>query len=314
MQNQEKYLLPIGFYDLLGEEATVNQSIIDALLNSFYTKNYQLIKTPLVEFEDSFKNSSQKIDEQSFKMIDNFSGKTLVLRSDITPQISRLLATRLQNAKMPMRLCYVGDVLKIKHDNLYADRQLTQVGIELIGDSSNDANLEIIKLTISALEKIKLSNLMINFCLPQFLDILLTNLNINNIVDLKNAIVSKNIPAIKTLAGKYGDDFINLALENNNFEKINIAIANLSIDKKISDQIKEWQKTINDIKTNHHNINFSIDIFGDAEFSYHSQIGFTIFTDKHYYPIARGGRYLINNETPAIGSTIYINNLRKILN
>ncbi len=328
MQNQ-KYLLPVGFYDLLGDEARVNQETIDVLLGSFYTGNYQLIKTPLVEFEESL--ADRRIDDQYFKMVDNFSGKTLVLRSDITPQIARLLATKLQNITMPIRLCYVGDVLKIKNDNLYADRQLTQVGIELIGDDSCASNLEVIGLTLAALKKVFYapssantnsipinrgnitSSLMINFCCPQFLETLLDSLSLDNADDLRIAVNSKNISAIRKLAGKFADDLICLALENNDFTKINSVLKGLPLDQKTQKQLENWQKTIFDIQKNHPEIDFSIDIFGDDEFSYHNQIGFTIFAGGFSYPIARGGRYVINKETTAIGSTIYINNLRKIL-
>ena len=313
----QKNLLPIGFYDLLGDEAKINQETIDVLLGSFYAKQYQPIKTPLVEFEESLAVNQQTSD-QSFKMIDSLSGKTLVLRSDITPQIARLMATKLQNITMPIRLCYVGDVLKIKNDNLYADRQLTQVGIELIGEDSCSSNLEVIELTLSSLKKIKLPNLTLNFCYPQFLDILLAQLNVGDNIDLKTAIASKNIFAIKNLAKKYGDDLISLALENTDFAKINRVIAGLPIDQQIRDQLEKWQKTIDEVKQNHPEINFSVDIFSDDEFSYHNQIGFTIFAGgpsaKIFpYPIARGGRYLINQSIPAVGATIYINNLRKIL-
>ncbi len=315
MQNQ-KYLLPIGFYDLLGDEAKINQQTIDTLLGSFADAKYQLIKTPLVEFEESFAASTQ-IDKQSFKTIDSFSGKTLVFRSDITPQIARLMATKLQNAPMPIRLCYVGDVLKIKNDDLHADRQLTQVGIELIGkDATLDscsANVEVIELILKALKKIKLSGLLINFCYPQFLDILLSNLKLENTEDLREALSTKNISAIKKLGGKFADDLIYLTLENNDFAKISSVIAGLPIGKEISEQIAKWQKTINAIQKNHSEIEFSIDIFGDDEFSYHNTIGFTIFAGGFSYPIARGGRYLINEKIPAVGGAIYVNNLRKIL-
>jgi ATP phosphoribosyltransferase regulatory subunit len=314
MQNQ-KYILPIGFYDLLGDEARVNQETIDLLLNSFYAAQYQLIKTPLVEFEESLDNG--KSDQKAFKMVDNFSGKTLVVRSDITPQIARLMATKLKDATMPIRLCYVGDVLKIKNDNLYADRQLTQVGVELIGQevdlNSCAFNLEVIELSLSSLKKIKLSNLMINFCCPQFLDNLLAGLNLKNADDLRVAITSKNIAAIKKLAGNFADNLIALILENNDFDKISRVVTALPVNQKVFEQLEKWQKTIFEVKQNHPEINFSVDIFGDEEFSYHNQIGFTIFASGLSYPIARGGRYLINDKIPAVGSTIYINNLRKIL-
>lgn len=315
MQNQ-KYLLPVGFYDLLGDEARINQETIDALLKEFYAAKYQLIKTPLIEFEDSFAVSNE-VDNQSFKMMDSISGKTLVLRSDITPQIARLMATKLQDAKTPVRLCYVGDVVKLEYDNLYADRQLTQVGIELIGEDKNldncKANIEVIELILKALKKTKLSGLLINFCYPQFLDIILDNLKVKNEEDLFEAIVSKNLSKIKTLGGKYSDDFILLALANKDFKKINLAAKNLGVKKEIISQLEKWQKTILDIQKKHPEIEFSVDIFGDEEFSYHNQIGFSIFAGGFSYPIARGGRYLINEEIPAVGGAIYMNNLRKIL-
>jgi len=314
MKNQ-KYILPIGFYDLLGDEARVNQEMIDVLLGEFSGKKYQLVKTPLVEFEDSLVDEGKA--DNCFRMVDNFSGKTLVVRNDITPQIARLIATKLKDVAMPIRLCYVGDVLKIETDNLYADRQLTQVGVELIGQgfelNSCGENLEVIELTLAALKKIKLSNLMINFCCPQFLDILLGGLKVDNVDDLRAAVVSKNISSIKKLAGKFADDLIFLALENNDFEKVSLVTAGLPLGKEVFEQLEKWQKTINDVKKSFPEINFSVDIFGDDEFSYHNQIGFTIFSSGLSYPIARGGRYLINQEIPAVGSTIYINNLRKIL-
>ncbi|MFT6331698.1 MAG: ATP phosphoribosyltransferase regulatory subunit [Lentimonas sp.] len=307
----KKYLLPIGFYDLIDEEAKLNRSTVDILLNSFYEKEYQPIQTPLIEFEESLAVNSKT--DQSFKMVDNLSGKTLLLRSDITPQIARLVATKMRDIQTPIRLCYNGDVVKTNNDNLYADRQLTQVGIELIGEDSSASNLEVIELTLSSLKQIKLENLAVNFCYPQFLDILLTNLNLQNDENLRQAITSKNISAIKNLAGKLADDLIFLALENNDFSKISSVIENLKVDKEIAQQLARWQKTINKIKENHPGITFSIDVFADDEFSYHNQIGFTIFAGGFSYPIARGGRYLITQTIPAVGSTIYINNLRKIL-
>ncbi|MFT6106985.1 MAG: ATP phosphoribosyltransferase regulatory subunit [Rickettsiales bacterium] len=314
MQNQ-KYLLPIGFYDLLGDEARINQETINSLLNSFYESGYQLIKTPLAEFEESLEN--RKTRRKSFKMVDNLSGKTLVMRSDITPQIARLVATKLQNAPTPIKLCYVGDVLKTKTDNLYADRQLTQVGIELVGKdptlSSCSANSQIIELTLSSLKKVGLSGLMINFCCPGFLDILINNLNTKNTCELKAAIISKNISKIQTLGGQNKDDLTYLALENSDFSQISKIIAKLGASKEVLDQLDKWQKTIISTQKNHPEIEFSVDIFGDDDFYYHQKIGFTIFANNFSYPIARGGRYLINQEIPAVGSTIYISNLRKIL-
>src|SRR5690606_6733425 len=158
----------------------------------FADYGYNLIKTPLVEFEDAL-GDNQKLKDQSFKMFDVFSNKTLVIRSDITTQISRLLETRLKKEILPLRLCYAGDVLKIKNDDLYADRQLTQTGIELIGDNSEEAIQEVIKVTIEGLKAIKLPHLLIDFCIPGLLNSLLDELNVKEQKELKIAIRQKNI-------------------------------------------------------------------------------------------------------------------------
>ena len=129
----QNHLLPSGFYDLLFDEAKDSHQKINIILEGFFQRNFQLIKTPLLEFEDSFffpKNYSNN-SQNYFRTIDNISAKTLVLRNDITLQINRLLATRLKNFELPLKLCYVGDVLHTANDQLYGDRQQTQIGCEI---------------------------------------------------------------------------------------------------------------------------------------------------------------------------------------
>ena len=133
----QKQLLPVGFYDLLFDEAEKNHENINTALGGFLKAGYRLVKTPLVEFEDNFSSEQMK---NSFRATDVISGKNLIFRNDITLQISRLLATRLKEEKLPLKLCYVGDVLCAKSENLYADRQQTQVGVELIGCDKEKSN------------------------------------------------------------------------------------------------------------------------------------------------------------------------------
>ena len=311
-KNNQKYLLPIGFYDLLDSECKINQESTEILLKKFTDFGYHLIKPPLVEFEEIL-GANKKLAMQSFKIVDIFSNKTLIIRSDITTQISRLLATRLQKENLPLRLCYVGDVLKIKNDDLYADRQLTQAGIELIGSDSVLANQEVIEIILAGIAAINLPNLLIDFCLPQFLEALLSELKINKNDDLKKAITSKNISMIRKLGGKFANHLITLTLEINDLALIKKTLSALPISKNLLQNIDQLQKIINKIKKNYPNLAMSVSIFGDEDFLYHQQIGFTIFEEGFLYPIARGGRYKINGEIAAVGGTIYMNHLRKIL-
>lgn len=316
MNNQKldssQKLLPCGFFDLIGDEARVNQEISNRIILNFLVNNYQLVKTPLIEFEQTLSNY-QKLNEQSFHVPDISSGKNLVFRNDITVQIARLVNTRLKDAPLPLKLCYLGDVLKVDNQNLNCDRQLTQAGIELIGDSKTSSIKEVLSVTISSLKDINIEDLTIEFCLPEFLDLLLAELKIENNAELRQAIEEKNISKIHELSGKFGDILTNLALELKNCAKIKENLEKLTISEVLKQKIDNLLEITQEIEKNYPEITILLNIFSDLEFFYHQDIGFTIFTKKIFQPIARGGKYQINADLPAVGSTIYINDLRKIL-
>jgi ATP phosphoribosyltransferase regulatory subunit len=305
-------LLPVGFYDLLFDEAEKNHENINTVLAAFLKGGYRLIKTPLVEFEKSFSACEMK---NSFRATDVISGENLIFRNDITPQISRLLNTRLQNEKLPMKLCYVGDVLCAKSEELYADRQQTQVGVEIIGCDERKSELEIIEVTLSALKKLQVKNLLIEFCLPDFLEIFLEETRAEKKAELREAIMKKNISAIRNLAGQNAEIISKIALSNDNLENLIYDITAPIKSPKIANELAKAQKIAEFLKKNFLEIEVRFDLFGDHESSYHSKISFDIFCGDFAYSIARGGRYKINRNgqsLDAVGATIYMNRLRKV--
>ena len=89
MKNKKR-LLPLGFYDLTGAEAKKNYEYTKLTLESFLASDYELIKTSLVEFEEDFDARNLK---NTFKVVDNISGKNLFFRDDITVQISKYISS-----------------------------------------------------------------------------------------------------------------------------------------------------------------------------------------------------------------------------
>lgn len=300
----KKQLLPVGFYDLLFDEAQKAHENINLALAAFHKAKYRLIKTPLVEFEDNFLPCETK---NSFGATDVISGKKLIFRNDITLQISRLLSTRLSAEKLPLRLCYVGDVLCAKSEELYADRQQTQVGVEIIGCDEEKSNLEIIKVLLTALKELRVRNLLIEFSLPDFLGIFLDEISVKNKAELREAVMKKNISEIRKLAGKNAEIISKIALSNDNLAALTKEISS----KKLIAELKKAQKISDFLKKNFKEVEVRFDLFGDHETSYHHEISFNVFAGNFSYPIARGGRYKIN-KTDAVGATIYMNRLRKI--
>ncbi len=301
-------LLPVGFYDLLFDEAEKSHRKINEALDFFLECGYRLIKTPLIEFADNF---SKKDTTNSFMLCDVISGKNLVLRNDITLQISRLLDTKLKNANLPLRLCYVGDVLLTKNSELYADRQSTQVGLEIIGCDKEESNLEIIATILEVLEKFSLNNLLIELSIPSFAKILLDELHVQNKTELLEAIREKNISMIKKLASNNADLISEIALRNDNLELLSQKILAKTQSKIIANELERVSDVIYFVGQNFPQIKICCDLFGDDRESYHRDIAFDIFCGDFSYPIVRGGRYEING-IDAVGATIYINHLRKI--
>lgn len=313
MSMSSKNLLPLGFYDLIDDEALLDHRISNNILESFLNSDYNLVKTSFLEFEEVL-NNHQKLNQESFHFFDASLAKSLIFRNDITVQILRLLKTRLKNKTMPIRLCYLGDILKVSNDNLQNDRQMTQAGIELIGQSDDKKGIdEILRVSLNAARTINLQELVIEFCLPNFLDSLLEDLKIANNPNLKSAIEEKNIAKIKDLSGEYSDSLIELALEINDLEKITKILIDLNISQKLLSKYNNIIEIIKNSQNQYNNVKILLNIFADSEFVYHQDIAFTIFTEKFNYPILKGGKYQIEKGISAFGSSFYINYLRNAL-
>jgi ATP phosphoribosyltransferase regulatory subunit len=311
MKNKKK-LLPLGFYELAGDEAKRNYEYTKNTLESFMNDEYQLIKTSLVEFTENYNKVNL---ENTFKFIDNISGKNLFFRDDITLQISKYISCNYDEINVPLKLCYYGDVICLNSDEIYRERQQTQVGCEIIGSNDINSCFEVIKSTLIALEKINIIDLNISISLPDFLKKFLENINLENKDQLKEAIINKRISDIKILAQNHQDLISEIVLKNNDFENLAKKIRASFNSEDIAKILDKGRKLMIFLQKNFEKIKFNFDLFGDNKFSYHNNIAFDIFASDFRYPIAKGGCYSIefdNKKIDAVGSTIYINFLRKI--
>lgn len=308
LQKNSSNLLPVGFYDLLFDEAKQNHIKINCAIDFFLQSDFRLIKTPLLEFSQNFSHDEIA---NSFATIDPISGKNLIVRNDITLQISRLLSTRLKNEKLPIKLCYVGDVLLAKSSELYADRQSTQLGIEIVGLKNEDSDFEIIETILKILPRIEAKNLLIEFSLPHFAELFCQELKIKNSAQLVAAIKAKDLSAVEKLENKYSKIINEIALSNDNLELLSKKITAQIKSPKIAAELERAKKISNFVKKNFTQVDLCFDLFGDGSTSYHQGIAFEIFCGDFSYPIARGGRYKISG-IDSVGATIYINRLRKI--
>ncbi len=142
---------PEGVRDIYNDECEKKMILQDSLHQTLKRYGYHTIQTPTFEFFDIFgREVGTTPSKELYKFFDR-EGNTLVLRPDITPSIARSAAKYFMDEDMPIRLCYIGNTFI--NNNSYQGRlkESTQLGAELIGDNTVDADAEILSMAVECL-------------------------------------------------------------------------------------------------------------------------------------------------------------------
>ncbi len=146
-----KPLTPFGIRDLIPSETKDLSLILDKTKGAFESHGYQHIITPSLDYYETLeKGLSETLKSKAVKLFDRL-GHLLVLRPDHTTPIARLVATRLTQETMPLRLYYQDVVFRWPHPPLEDVLETFQVGCELIGEKGPSADAEMIATCIDAL-------------------------------------------------------------------------------------------------------------------------------------------------------------------
>lgn len=144
--------LPAGMRDLLPEEAWSRRALARRVLRCFALHGYALVMPPAFEFAEVLERGLGTLDPTDvLRFVEPESGEVAALRPDMTPQIARMVATRLLGRPSPFRLCYEGTVLRRRSGRARKHRQIPQVGIELAGIAGPDGDLELLAVAADAL-------------------------------------------------------------------------------------------------------------------------------------------------------------------
>jgi ATP phosphoribosyltransferase regulatory subunit len=147
-----KWILPEFVEDILPAEAMRIEALRRAILDLFFKGRFELVIPPLLEYTDSLlTGTGHDLDVRTFKVVDQYSGKTMGVRADITPQVARIDA-HLLNRKGVTRLCYCGSVLHTRPASPGATREPIQIGAEIYGEAGVAADLEVLRLLCEALK------------------------------------------------------------------------------------------------------------------------------------------------------------------
>jgi ATP phosphoribosyltransferase regulatory subunit len=152
VKNVDRWLLPDGVDEVLPGQAQVVEHLRRKLLDLYHNWGYDLVIPPMVEFTESLlSGSGSDLDLMTFRVTDQISGRMMGIRADITPQTARMDAHSLRR-EGPNRLCYAGTVLHTRPRGPLESRTPISVGVELFGEATLAADIEVIELFLQTLK------------------------------------------------------------------------------------------------------------------------------------------------------------------
>jgi ATP phosphoribosyltransferase regulatory subunit len=148
---------PLGMRDVLPEVLEKKIDILERIHHVLKKWGYQQIETPTLEFYDTVGDVGSTMDQRLFKLLDR-SGRSLVMRPDMTAPIARVVGSLLKEQPFPLRLSYQGNVFRAQENEAGRNAEFPEVGIELVGEEAPDADAEVIALAIASLQAAKVKH------------------------------------------------------------------------------------------------------------------------------------------------------------
>jgi ATP phosphoribosyltransferase regulatory subunit len=197
--------LPKGAKIYLPDEATRKRAVEERLADVFRRWGYREVVTSAYEYFDVLsQGTDHDLQERMFKMVDRESGRLLALRADVTPQIARIVATRMRDEPKPLRLRYVTNVFRYDEPHVGRYREFYQAGVELIGLPNPEGDAEMIAMTVEGLRALGLERFQIDVGQTEFFRGILEDVAADPAIsrDLRSALGHKDLSALERLVGE----------------------------------------------------------------------------------------------------------------
>jgi ATP phosphoribosyltransferase regulatory subunit len=313
-ESLHKALLPEGLRDLLPPDAGIEAEAVSRLMAVLASHGYERVKPPLAEFEDNLlSGAGAAMAPDTFRLMDPASGRMIGLRADMTPQVARIAATRLKKSARPLRLCYAGQVLRVRGSQLRPERQVGQVGAELIGTDSVSADVEAIAVAAEALASLGIIGLTVDLTLPVLVPAVIASFKLGPEAAkaVRRALDHKDAASLKAASGKAGPLLGDLLKAAGDGAKALKALAALDLPKDAAAERRRLGEVVARLKTAVPGLGYTIDPVENRGFEYHTGISFSFFAQDVRGELGRGGRYRTDNGDgeDATGFTLYTDTL-----
>ena len=318
------WLLPEHIADVLPARARQVETLRRGLLDAAESFGFELVIPPMLEhIESLLSGTGHSLDLQTFKLVDQLSGRTLGIRADSTPQVARIDA-HLLNRSGVARLCYCGPVLHTRASGSGATREPLQFGAEIYGHAGLEADLEILDLTLECLGVAGLEGAVLDLADTRIVRAVLAGVPVDAArleavhaaLAAKDAAelgsVAKGFPAeaqrgLGALLSLYGDVAV-----------LDEARRVLPERAAIAEALVEMKQLAEHAGQSHPNVRIGFDLADSSGYAYYSGARFAVYAEGASDAVARGGRYdevgaIFGRTRPAVGFGLDVKELAELV-
>jgi ATP phosphoribosyltransferase regulatory subunit len=296
-----RWLLPDGIQEMLPPDANAVEKLRQSILALYDSWGYDLVMPAMVEFTESLlTGTANSLQRKTFTLVDQISGKLMGVRSDMTPQVARIDAHQLADKQHTSRLCYCGHLLHAQTDGLNPSRSPLQIGAEIFGNASIEADIEVVSLMLETMHTASLKQVSIDLGHVGIFRSLFEQSGLDKSQEqpLFDMLQRKSIPELKSflqqqnLSESVRQQFCQLALLNGDVEIIQQA------REIYKDTNGECQAALDHIEAvalgiqqRYPDVLIHCDLSELRGYEYHTGLVFAAFLPGQGREIARGGRY-----------------------
>lgn len=323
--NKKLLHTPEGVRDIYGQEYEKKLWVESRLHKVIENYGYEDIQTPTFEFFDVFsKEVGTTPSKELYKFFDK-EGNTLVLRPDFTPSIARCAAKYFMEEQVPIRFSYLGNTFTNTSNLQGKLKEVTQMGAELINDTSVEADAEVISLVIEALKNTGLKRFQVSIGEVEYFKGICeeAGLDEETELDLRDCISGKNYFAAQELLNErnveepYRSILLQVADMFGNMSSLADAKALVKNQRSLG-AIERLEKLYEVLKLYEVEEYVSFDLGMLSKYNYYTGVIFKAYTYGVGDAIVKGGRYdnllkQFGKEAPAIGFVMVIDDIMEAL-
>jgi ATP phosphoribosyltransferase regulatory subunit len=309
------WLLPEHIADVLPAQARRIEALRCTWLDLARRCGFELVMPPLLEhLESLLSGTGRELDLQTFKLVDQLSGRTMGLRADTTPQVARIDA-HLLNRQGVARLCYCGPVLRARADGPQATREPLQFGAEIYGHAGLEADLEVIELALDGLRSIGVAQPVLDLGDARIVRGALAGVvaDATRLADVVAALAAKDAGALAALSTGFSaearDALRSLLSLYGGDEVLAAARRQLPQRALISQALDDLAWLAEQVRRSHPGVRLGFDLADMRGYAYYSGARFAIYAEGAADALVRGGRYdevgaVFGRNRPAVGFSL----------